>query len=244
MQVVEVRLLRVLGLCRKHDKCFLFCRTYICAVAASCTVGRGYLHSECVFFEYCLALRFLDACRSCGSLFSCHKEWTDRCVRTYECTSVALDTVFCFPLRNVHCNAAFLVCCCAVRNCAVCDIFECAYVKRVSALCVHYVCDFPYEFRSEPVLVRILEFSSYVFPVCRNIHFCIFSASVYGCIVHLYDVLAFLAVALVDCLLHICDSILVRDDTGNLEECRLEDGVGPSAETDLRSDLCGVDYIK
>ena len=56
--------------------------------------------------------------------------------------------------------------------------------------------------------------------------------------------LALLAVALHDGFLHIRYGLLVRDNAGNLEECRLEDGVGTSAESDFCRDFCRVDYIK
>ena len=46
--------------------------------------------------------------------------------------------------------------------------------------------------------------------------------------VHVYDVLTFTSVGLLDSVLHILLSLIDRNDVGQLEECSLEYGVGTS----------------
>ena len=70
------------------------------------------------------------------------------------------------------------------------------------------------------------------------------NASVNGLPVHLNDVLALLAVALLSCLLHEVDGILDGHDVSQLEECRLQDGVGALAHADLDSLIDSIDGIQ
>ena len=140
-------------------------------------------------------------------------------MRADECTGVALDTVLCLPLRNLDCDTSLFVSRSTGRNGSVSHFHECAYRKSVSALCIDHIGDVLYELRCETVLVRVLELGCDVFPVCRDLYLDILSASVYCRVVHLHDILAFLPVALLDSLLHVSHGVLVRDDTGDLEEC-------------------------
>ena len=71
----------------------------------------------------------------------------------------------------------------------------------------------------------------------------VLAASVYGCIVHVYDVLTFLAVRFYYGLLHLLYSELDGDDLGDAEECTLENSVGTIAETNLLCYLGGVDVV-
>ena len=55
------------------------------------------------------------------------------------------------------------------------------------------------------------------------------AAGVHGRIVHVDDILALLAVGLLDRLLHLLDGLVERNDVGDLEERRLHDRVGAAA---------------
>ena len=158
-----------------------------------------------------------------------------------ECAGVALDTLVRIPAGYHDSDATFLVGCCACGHRTVGIRQEGADGEGISILGVHYVGDLLDESRSETVLIGGLELGSDLCPLGRDVDFGILTATVDSSIVHVDDVLALLAIALDDSVLHVFDSILVRNDAGNLEECGLQDGVGPVAEADLRSDLGSVD---
>ena len=71
----------------------------------------------------------------------------------------------------------------------------------------------------------------------------ILAAAVHSCVVLINDILALLAVGLHDEVLHLLNGLLNRDDFGDTEESRLEDGVGTVAQTDLLRNLGSVDVI-
>ncbi len=70
------------------------------------------------------------------------------------------------------------------------------------------------------------------------------AAGVHGRIVHVDDILALLAVGLLDRLLHLLDGLVERNDVGDLEERRLHDRVGARTQSQLGGDLRGVDDIE
>ena len=45
-------------------------------------------------------------------------------------------------------------------------------------------------------------------------------------------------------MLHLVDSLVERDDVGDLEECRLHDGIRTRTQSELGGDLRGVDDIE
>ena len=69
-------------------------------------------------------------------------------------------------------------------------------------------------------------------------------ACVDGLPVHLNDVLALLAVALLGSLLHEVDGIVDGHDVSQLEEGGLQDGVGALAHADLDGLVDGVDGVQ
>ena len=165
-------------------------------------------------------------------------------MRADKCASVALDTFFSVPYRNVHCYATLLVGGCAGWHGAVLVRKECAYRKSISALGVDHVSDFFYEWSGKTLCVVIDEFGVDRGPFCRNLDFYVLSSAIDSCVVHIDDVLALLAVRLESRILHVLDSILYRNNTGDAEECTLKNGVGASAKAYFGSNLGSVDDIK
>ena len=76
-----------------------------------------------------------------------------------------------------------------------------------------------------------------------DLHDCV-TARIDGRIVHIDDVLALLAVALIDRFLHLLDGLLERNHVRDFEECRLHDRIGARTESQLRRDLRSVDDIE
>ncbi len=219
-------------------------RADIDAVAAACAVGDRDRDGELVALEVGLSFRHLESFRSLCGLFLVHEERTDDGVRADIRAVVALDAGLRIPYRNRYGHAALLECRSSCRHGAVHVRHECANRERITILGVNDIGDFLYECRSETILVRILELCGNLSPLGRNLHLCVLTATVNGCEVHVYDVLSLLAVALYDGVLHILDGVLVRENSGNLEEGALEDGVCPPAESDLGSDLGRVDDVE
>ena len=71
----------------------------------------------------------------------------------------------------------------------------------------------------------------------------VLTTAVNGSIVHVDNVLTLLAVRLNDELLHLLDGKVNGDNLRDAEECRLEDGVGAVAQTNLLCNLGGIDII-
>ena len=81
-------------------------------------------------------------------------------------------------------------------------------------------------------------------PLLRDFHLGYVAALLDGGVVHVDDLLALLAVGLVDRLLHLFLGRLVRNHAGHLEESALHDRIGPAAESDLGGDLRRVDDVE
>ena len=173
-----------------------------------------------------------------------HHHRTDGSVRTNERTLVTLDTLGGIPFRNHGSDTAFFVCGGASRECTINDFLECADRQVVTALCHHRTHHLVDEFRIVGVaLEHEVGGAIQLSPFSRNVNLGDFTAAVNSCIVHVHDILTLLAVRLHDEFLHLLHSEVVRNDAGNLEECRLQDGVGTVAQTDLSSDLRSVDDV-
>ena len=140
-------------------------------------------------------------------------------MRADEYAVVALDTGGRIPNRNIDSHSALLVCCGAVRHGTVHIRNEGAYRQGVTALCVHHVGDFLYEWRCETACVRIGELGADVCPLCRYFDLGVLASAIDGGIVHIHHVLALLAVALQGGVLHILHCVICRDDAGDAEEC-------------------------
>ena len=63
-------------------------------------------------------------------------------------------------------------------------------------------------------------------------------------VVHIDNVLALLEVGCGGLFLHVADGVFLRNDLRQREECRLQNGVGALAHTDLASEVDGVYHVK
>ena len=162
-------------------------------------------------------------------------------MRANEGAGVALDTFFCIPGGNIHGHTTFFIGGGTGGHGAVGIWHEGAHGQGVTGLCVHDVGDVLHKSGSQTVLVRVFELGGEIGPLGRNLDFRVFSATVYGGVVHVHYILALLAIGLHDGVLHVLDGVLVGDDAGDLEEGALEDGVGTVAKANLCGNLGGVD---
>ena len=185
-----------------------------------------------------LCLKTLDACK----LLVGKNERTDSCVRTYERTLVTLDTVLYVPYRNECLNTTLLESCGAVLPCTVnCVVLnEVRNLQEVACLTVDRTNELLNECRS---IVSLSLFVSEVSPCRINSKLLVLTAAVDSCEVLVYNVLTLLRVRLNDECLHLLYCEIQRNNLCDTEECRLEDGVGTVAETNLLSNLCSVDIV-
>ena len=156
-------------------------------------------------------------------------------MRTYHGALVALDTVFGNPAGNIHGDAALFKGRGAGGQGAVYIFRQDGNRKFVSVVAVG---------RNHDVLYIFCQ----IFPVGADFHFfgnvlCIGPISrnrqlvnsvhtgVDGCVVHGNHLFAFSTVGCYNGVFHILNSILDGDDIGQLEESRLQNGVGPVAQT-------------
>ncbi len=165
-------------------------------------------------------------------------------MRAHKGAGVALDTFISIPGRDGYGHATFLESGGAGRHGTVGIGEEGAHREGIAILGVHHIGNLLDEFGSETALVRGFELGGNLGPFGRNLHAGVFATAIDGGIVHVHHVLALLAIALHDGVLHIFNGILVRDDSRDLEEGALEDGIGTSAQTDFRGDLGRVDDIE
>ena len=159
-------------------------------------------------------------------------------MRTNIGAPVTLHTVLHVPVRQICCNPALFKGCGTRRHHAVCGGEELGYrnivCRKVSCrnqnivekLGVELVAT--YQRRSRSVVC-------YGLPAFRNFNLVNMSdTGVYCGAVHVYDVLTFSAIGLLDGIFHVADSFVNRNDVCQLEECSLKDGVGSScAQTDF-----------
>ena len=241
--VVPVLLLGHLRLERFHHQCLLLGRADVDAVRATRTVERRDLDAELVLLG--LAQPLLPFHARCGGLGLRRKERADHGVRADIGALVALDTVFDLPLGNVHGDAAFLVGGRAVLPRTVLTARESRYRQVIALQPVDRLDDLAHEFGTrsirdvcEALVVDLRPFGRHL-DLLDGV-----AAGVDGRIVHVDDVLALHAVGLLDGLLHLVDSLVERDDVGDLEERRLHDRVGTRAQPELGGDLRGVDDIE
>ncbi len=242
--VVPVVLHFKLGFERLHFESLhaLLAGTYVNAVAAAKTVEHVDSLNKAHAFE-CRTERGNRACFAEGSsLYLClvENERTDRSVRTYICTLVALYTVLFEPFGHESCHTAFLVCSCTLLPGSVRNILEVGNLKQVTVLCVdrtYYLVD------EGRIVIACLGIIGKLCPCGVNGKLVVFATTVYSLIVLVNDILAFLSVALDDEFLHLLDSKIHRYHFGDTEESALENGVGTVAKTYFLSYLGSVDVV-
>ena len=168
-------------------------------------------------------------------------------MRADECTLVAADALGSIPLGNVHSGAALLVCRCALLPLAVCICNESGNGQAVAVHTsdgLHDITDLLDQLRTAGESLGS-GISLGVGPGSGNVDLVDrVNTSIDGLPVHLNNVLALLAVALLSCLLHEVDSVLDGHNVSQLEESGLQDGIGALAHTDLDCLIDGVDGVQ
>ena len=203
---------------RTHNESLLLCGTYINTVVTACTVHRRYLDAELESLSLAQALLPLEA--RCCSLLLSSEEGADSSVRTYICTLVTLDTVLNLPLGNACSDATLLVCSGAVIPSTILAAVECRYGEHITLERVDRLTYLAYECGDSLVNYSLSLLALDVCPLCGNLNLNYSLATcVNSGVVHIHDILTLLAVRLVNRLLHLLDSLLDRNDVGNLEEC-------------------------
>ena len=221
-------------LCRCHGDGFVSCRTNLCAGAAARAVHEGESKGELVFL--CALHRSGVSYALCLSIGKYERSYN--AVRTNVGTPVTLHTVLHVPVRKICRDTTLFegggtrrhhaVCCgeeLGYRN-VVCRKVSCRNQNIVEKLGVELVAT--YQRRRWSIVC-------YGLPAFRNFNLVNMSNTrVYCGAVHVYDVLAFSAVGLLDGVFHVTNRFVNRNDVCQLEECSLKDGVGSScAKTDF-----------
>ena len=221
----------------------LLARADVGAVAAAEAVERGDLHSVCHAGDFLAdGGDGREACR-CLCLFVLgQQDRTDRCVRADEGALVALDAVFRMPHGYLDRNAALLVSSGAAGERAVFDAFEGGDGQLVAFLAVHRYEDLFDEFGD---LLGLCGLVGCGLPRSGDLDLMeTGETGVHGSPVHLDDVLALLAVGLLDGLLQILFGIFHGNDLREREERGLHDHVDPVAQTDLDAQVGSVDGVE
>ncbi|CDC68726.1 putative uncharacterized protein [Oscillibacter sp. CAG:155] len=159
---------------------------------------------------------------------------------------VALDALGSVPGRNVHGNAALLISGSAQLELAVHVLDESGHGQRIAIHLVHGVQDgLDLLHQSGGAFQNGVVFHVLgVRPVGGHVELLEGGgAGVDGLVVHIHHVLALLQVGVRGGVLHVLDGICLRQNLGQREEGRLQDGVGALAHTDLGSQVDGVDGV-
>ena len=184
----------------------------------------------------------LVAFRSLSGFIRRHQEGTDSGMRTDEGTLVTADTFFSIPARYEHSDAAFFFGAGPRRPAAVFDAVISADRQVIAFKGIDRDGKFAEEFR---MFRHINRFIDSISPGGRYIDFDDSrQALINGFIVHVDDVLAFLAIRCDDGFFQFRDSQVQGDDICQFEEGRLHDHVDAAAETDFLSNADGVDDIE
>ena len=165
-------------------------------------------------------------------------------MRTYIGAPVALHALGRIPLRNIDSDASLLECSGSGWNSAVSEILEDGNRNIIS---VHTVCRLQYVVDVIGVLL-VSAFCQYlrdvafcVSPLCRNFYFVnAVYTGVNSSTVHIYDVLAFASVRLLDRVLHVSYCIIDRQDVRQFEECSLQNSIGSAAKAQILRDRYSV----
>ena len=166
-------------------------------------------------------------------------------MRADVCTLVTLDTVINLPLGNIHCDTALLVSSRTVVPRTVLTTEERTYGQQVALQSVDRIDDLLYELGTRRINHSLRSLNLDCSPLSGNLN--LLNSRTTGincCVVHIDDILALLAVRLLNSLLHLFNRLLERNHVCDLEECTLHNGVGAVAQTQLSSDLGCVDDIE
>ncbi len=174
------------------------------------------------------------------NFFVCHYERTDGSVRTAEGTLVALDTVVGIPNGNESCYATFFVSCCALFPSTVDRGFVSRNREKISVLCIDGTHELGNVFRFVALDFCIV---GKISPLRVNGKLFVLATTLNSLEVLVNNILTFLSVALNNEFLHLLYGKINRNYLCNAEECRLENGIRPVAETNFLSNLCGIDII-
>ena len=156
---------------------------------------------------------------------------------------VAFDAVFSNPFRNVDSSGRAFILGSAGRECAVFHAGEGGNREIIAFLTVHDIADVLYEIRT--FYSGNGASGCCVSPFFRNryfnnaLHACINSA-----VVHVNDILALLAVGVFVGFLQVSDAVFIRNDVGQMEECRLHDQVDASAKADFLCNFKCIDDVE
>ena len=243
-QIVPIRLLVHLALQRLHDECLFLGKAGACAASAALAVKRVDLDAHGVILK-AFALDFLrDAAFGSGSGFvRRYEEGTDSRMRADERAHVAADAVLGNPHGHVGCDAAALVFGRLDRADAVGIVHKRGNRNRVTRLVVDGDLDF-----ADVLGERRIDDGGLILqrgPGSGNIDFHnSVKAGVDRGAVHVDNLVAFGGIRLDDGLLHVIHRFINRQNAGELEESRLEHGIGAVAEADLRCDVGSIDGVE
>ena len=217
------------------------------ALAAAHAVQRRHGHGELVLACLGLGVGQLGGSGRSLSLGSSQAERTDGGVRADEGTLVALDALLGVPLGNHNSRAALLVSGSTLLPLAVDVALEGGDRQAVAVHTgdgLHNVADLLDQSLGSLQGLRS-RISSGVGPGGGDLDLMdSVQAGVDSLPVHLDNSVALLAVALLGSGLHVLDGIVDGHDVGQLEEGRLQDGVGALAHADLDSLIDSVDGVQ
>ena len=161
-------------------------------------------------------------------------------MRADECTLVTLDTVLGLPHGNEGTHTALLIGSGTGIPGTVLAALECAHGQQVAVLGVDGTNHVVNKLGS---VVGSGAFDIEVAPSGIHSQLGVLVTTVNGLVVLVHHVLTLAAIGLDDELLHLLDGQVNGDNLGDAEECALQDGVGAVAQTNLLSDLGGVDVV-
>ena len=171
-------------------------------------------------------------------------------MRTYIGTEVTLDTVVRIPNRNVNSDTTFLVCGRSGRGGTIYIINKCRYRQSVAFLSadlgLNVVNEINNVFSSLGNYLVIKAFVFAVLPALRNLYFnYTLSTSIDCCPVLHNNIFTLTAICLLSSSLHQVDCLFLRNDTGQFEECRLQNGIDTGrTHAGLDTDLNTVDGVE
>ena len=240
---IPVCLFRLAAFCQRlHFERFLLSRADLYAVAAACAIQRGELHAEFVPSDVFAAGIFGDICLGSASqvLLFC-QERTDARMRADQRALVAHDAVFRNPLRNIDGNASLLELGRARGDKT--SRIEGGDGQRIALLRCDGVNDFleVFVFRN----FRRLSACGCLCPGSGVVDLLnLGDGHIDGLPVHVDDIIALLAIGLLDGRLHVFNGIRLGNDTGNLEESCLQAHVDSAAQADFSCDFHAVDVVE
>jgi len=228
-----------------HNNGFLFCNTFLYAVAAAIAVH--YRNTKRIFilvYIFALTVHNFIALRCIVRFFFCQQEWANSCVWANKRTAVTLNTIFWNPAWYINGYAAFFVSSSSLWEGAVLASNKSANRKQIALLRINRHCHiFNKVWQIFHIMMNM--FAIQFGPSSRNFHLTHFFHTSINCVyVHLNNCIATMTIGFNSLSFHSRNSHIYRNNIWKLKESSLQNSINATSQAYLSSKINTIYNIK